>query len=54
MHENTKKIGEIIFGVTQNRTCELPQFLRDFDDYAIMQIENYIILLQFVILLNVL
>ena len=36
MHENTKKTGEIIFGVTQNRTCELPQFLRDFDDYGIM------------------
>jgi len=35
MHENTKT-GEIIFSVTQNRTCELPQFLRDFDDYAIM------------------
>ena len=28
--------GEIIFSVTQNRTCELPQFLRDFDDYVIM------------------
>ena len=36
MHENTKKTGEIIFSVTQNRTCELPQFLYDFDDYAIM------------------
>ena len=47
MHENTKKTGEIVFSVTQNRTCEMPQFLRDFDDYAI-------ILLQFVILLNVL
>ena len=40
MHENTKKTGEIIFSVTQNRTCELPQFLRDFDDYAIMKIEK--------------
>ena len=36
IHENTKKTGEIISSVTQNRTCELPQFLRDFDDYAIM------------------
>ena len=36
MHENTKKTGEIIFSVTQNRTCELLQFFRDFDDYAIM------------------
>ena len=35
MHENTKA-GQIIFSVTQNRICELPQFLRDFDDYAIM------------------
>ena len=34
--KNTKKTDEIIFSVTQNRTCELPQFLRDFDDYAIM------------------
>ena len=31
MHENTKKTGEIIFSVTQNQTCELPQSLRDFD-----------------------
>ena len=46
MHENSKKTGEIIFSVTQNRTCELPQFVRDFDDYAIMWIENYTILLQ--------
>ena len=38
MHENTKKTGEIIFSVTQNRTCELPQFLRDFDDYDIMSV----------------
>ena len=29
MHENTKKTVEVIF--TQNRTCELPQFLPDFD-----------------------
>ena len=36
MNENTKKTGEIIFSVTQNRTCELPQFLSDFDDYAVM------------------
>ena len=36
MHENAKKTGEIIFSVKQNRTSELPQFLRDFDDYAIM------------------
>ena len=36
MHENRKKMSEIIFSVTQNRTCELPQFLRDFDDYATM------------------
>ena len=40
MYENTKKTGEIISSVTQNRTCELPQFLHDFDDYAIMQIEK--------------
>ena len=52
MHENTKKTGEVIFSVTQNRTCELPQFLRDFDDSC--KLKNYIILLQFVILLNVL
>ena len=32
MHnEQAKKTGEIIFSVTQNLTCELPQFLRDFD-----------------------
>ena len=36
MHENTKKTGETIFSVTQNPTCELPQFFRDFDDYAFM------------------
>ena len=36
MHENTKKTSEIIFNVTQKRTCELPQFLHDFDDYAVM------------------
>ena len=35
MHENTKKTGEIIFSTTQKQTSELPQFLRDFDDYAI-------------------
>ena len=27
-------INEIIFSVTQNLTCELPQFLLDFGDYA--------------------
>ena len=31
--EKAKKTGEIIFSVTQNLTCELPQFLRDFGDY---------------------
>ena len=35
MHENTKKTAGISFSVTQNRTCELPQLLRDFDDYLI-------------------
>ena len=40
MHENTKKTGEIIFSVTQYQTCELPLFLRDFDDYAIMSFEK--------------
>ena len=35
MHdEKAKKTGEIIFSVTQNLTCELPQFLRDFGDSA--------------------
>ena len=35
MHdEKAKTTGEIIFGVTQNLTCELPQFLRDFGDFA--------------------
>ena len=54
MHdEKAKKIGEIIFSVTQNLTCELPQFLRDFGDFA-CKLKNYIILLQFVIWLNVL
>ena len=54
MHdEKVKKAGEIIFSVTQNLTCELPQFLRDFGDYA-CKLKNYIILSQFVILLNVL
>ena len=51
MHdEKAKKTGEIIFSVTQNLTCELPQFLRDFGDFA-CKLKNYIILLQFVILL---
>ena len=54
MHEEkAKKIGETIFSVTQNLTCELPQFLRDFGDFA-CKLKNYLILLQFVILLNVL
>ena len=54
MHdEKAKKTGEIIFSVTQNLTCELPQFLRDFSDNA-CKLKNYIILSQFVILLNVL
>ena len=53
MHdEKTKKTGENIFSVTQNLTFELPQFLRDFD-YA-CKLKNYIILSQFVILLNLL
>ena len=54
MHdEKAKKTGEIIFSVTQNPACELPQFLRDFGDFA-CKLKNNIILLQFVILLNVL
>ena len=58
MHdEKAKKTSEIIFTVTQNLTCELPQFLRDFAcklrDYA-CKLKNYIILSRFVILLNVL
>ena len=54
MHdEKAKKTGEIIFSVTLNLTCELPQFLRDFGDYA-CKLKNDIILSQFVILLNVL
>ena len=54
MHdEKAKKTGEIIFSVTQYLTCELPQFLHDFGDYA-WKLKNYIILSQFVILLNVL
>ena len=52
-HAKAKKTGEIIFSVTQNLTCELPQFLDDFGDYA-CKLKNYIILSQFVILLNVL
>ena len=36
MHENTKKTVEMIYIVTQSRTRELPQFLRDFDDFTIM------------------
>ena len=51
--EKAKKTGEIIFSVTQNLTCELPQFLRDFGDFT-CKLKNCIILLQFVILLNVL
>ena len=54
MHdEKGKKTGEIIFSVTQSLTCELLQFLRDFGDYA-CNLKNYMILSQFVILLNVL
>ena len=54
MHdEKAKKTGEIIFSVTQNLTCELPQFLRDFGDYA-FNLKNFTILSQFVILLTVL
>ena len=34
--QRTKKTSEIIFRVTQNRTCELPQFLCYFDEYAII------------------
>ena len=42
MHdEKVKKTGEIIFSVTQNLTCEFPQFLRDFGDYA-CKMKNYI------------
>ena len=53
MHdEKAKKTGEISFSVTQNLTCKLPQFLGDFGDYA-WKLKNYIILSQFVILLNV-
>ena len=32
--EKAKKTGEIIFSVTQNLTCELPHFSREFSDYA--------------------
>ena len=54
MHdEKAKKTGGIIFSVTQNLMCKLPQFLCDFGDYA-CKLKNYIILSQFVILLNVL
>ena len=54
MHdEKAKRTGEIIFSVTQNLTYEFPQFLRDFGDYA-CKLKNYIILSQFVILLNML
>ena len=52
-YEKAKKTGETIFSVTQNLTCELPQFLRDFGDF-VWKLKNDIILLQFVILLNVL
>ena len=53
MHDEKAKTLEIIFNVTQNLTCELQQFLRHFSDYA-CKLKNYIILSQFVILLNVL
>ena len=32
----TRRRQKTIFSVTRNRTRELPQFLCDFDDYAIM------------------
>ena len=52
MHdEKAKKTGEIILSVTQNLTCELPHFLRDF---GACKLKNFFILSQFVILLNVL
>ena len=51
-NEKAKKTGEILFSATQNLTCELPQFLRDFADYA-CKLKNAVILSQFVILLNV-
>ena len=41
MHDGkAKKTGEIIFSVTQNLTCELLQFLRDFGDFA-CKLKNY-------------
>ena len=45
MHHEKAKKSEIIFSVTQNLhvTCELPQFLCDFGDYA-CKLKNYIIL----------
>ena len=52
MHDE-KATGEIIFSVTQNLTCELPQFLRDFGDYA-CKLKNCIILSQFVIFIRML
>ena len=52
-NEKAKKTGEILFSVTQNLTCELPQFLCDFGDYA-CKLKNDVIRSQFVILLNVL
>ena len=36
MHENMIKTGQISFSVTETRTYEVLQFLRDFDDYAII------------------
>ena len=53
MHENTKT-GDIIFSVTQNRTCELPQFCVILMTMLSCKLKKYIIPLQFVILLNVL
>ena len=34
--EKAKKTGEIIFSVTQNLTCELPQFWRDFETVRVV------------------
>ena len=54
MHdEKAKKTGEIVFSVTQNLTCELPQFLLIFGPMYVNW-KNYIVLSQYVILLNVL
>ena len=44
--ENEVKLFSVLH--TENLTCELPQFLPDFGDYA-CKLKNYIILSQFVI-----